>query len=358
MKKIGIMSMQRIANYGSFLQAYGLKKTIEDLGYYVEFVDYEFEKTLIVPEKKRFLTKLFKNINIIKKLKTRHGWNIFQKKYKQYLDKYFQIKDNKKNIRPKLDALVIGSDEVFNCMQSYPVGYSRELFGKNYESTKVLSYAASFGFTTYDMLLEHNISNEIFDLLSKFKGLSVRDANSIDILHKLGLKNIELNLDPVLISEYEISNITEYNNYIILYTYPGRLSHKEEVIIKKFAKKHNKKILSLGFYQSIADINLYVDPFDVLGYFKSADFIITDTFHGSIFSIKTNNKFCTIVRKSNSNKLTHLLEKLDKKDRIISDLNDLESFYLKDLDYSKTNKIILEEKKKSIDYLKRQLGDK
>ena len=49
MKKVGIMSMQRIKNYGSFLQAYGLKKNVENLGYDVEFVDYEYEKT--IPQK-------------------------------------------------------------------------------------------------------------------------------------------------------------------------------------------------------------------------------------------------------------------------------------------------------------------
>lgn len=52
MKKVGIMSMQRIINYGSFLQAYGLKKVIEGLGYEVEFVDYQVEKTLISDKKR------------------------------------------------------------------------------------------------------------------------------------------------------------------------------------------------------------------------------------------------------------------------------------------------------------------
>ena len=60
MKKVGIMSMQRIINYGSFLQAYGLKKVIEGLGYEVEFVDYQVEKTLKKEVKKRECSRSYK----------------------------------------------------------------------------------------------------------------------------------------------------------------------------------------------------------------------------------------------------------------------------------------------------------
>ena len=66
MKKVGIMSMQRIINYGSYLQAYGLYNTIRQLGYDVEFIDYHYECSLVKSKKNRLLNKLKKNINIIK----------------------------------------------------------------------------------------------------------------------------------------------------------------------------------------------------------------------------------------------------------------------------------------------------
>ena len=58
MKKIGIMSMQRIKNYGSFLQAYGLKKIIEKLGYEVEFVDYHIGEPIIKEENTKLKRKI------------------------------------------------------------------------------------------------------------------------------------------------------------------------------------------------------------------------------------------------------------------------------------------------------------
>lgn len=355
MKKIGIMSMQRIINYGSFLQAYGLYKTIKDLGYDVQFVDYHYGDSLENPEKKSIIYKIKKGMNIIAYLKRRNLYNNFRYQINKNLKILGVYKD--KNYVSDIDSLVIGSDEVFNCMQGYPVGYSLELFGKGFDDINVLSYAASFGYTTVEKLESHNKADEIANLLSKFKAISVRDENSASIVNKLCGINPEINLDPVLISDYtELLNKKKLmDNYIIVYAYSGRLTNEEEQYIKNFAKRNNKKIISLGFYQKIADYNIAASPLDVLGYFKHADYIITDTFHGSVFSIKTNAKFCTIVRQSNRNKLAHLLTVLKQSNRIVENLKDIDKLYEQDMDYSETNKIIEFETEKTKNYLKKNL---
>lgn len=360
MKKIGIMSMQRIKNYGSFLQAYGLKKNIEKLGYEVEFVDYEFEKQIIPKPKKSIIKKILNNINIFEYINKKKVLKQYDERFEKEFIPILCTKEN--NYRPKdIETLIIGSDEVFNCLQTYPVGYSRELFGKNYENIPVISYAASFGQTNYIKLKEHGINEEISSLLKKFKNISVRDKNSFDTVVELTQNKPYLNLDPVLVSNYddEIIDNVSINNYIIVYAYPGRLSKSEEKIIKKFAVKHNKKIVSFGMYQKIADIDITINPFEIFSYFKHADFIITDTFHGSIFSIKTHSKFCTLVRdgqKGNSNKVSDLLNRLKLSNRVITDINDLEKIYNKDINYKITDKIIKEEILKTEEYLKNNLG--
>lgn len=353
MKKIGIMSMQRITNYGSFLQAYGLKNTLEELGYDVQFVDYEFEKSIVTDagDKKNKITFY----NVLNKIRIKYEWKKFQKKYCKYLSDYLNISAIK-NIRPNnIEKLVIGSDEVFNCMQSYPVGYSKELFGKNYEKIDVISYAASFGFTNFELLEKYKIKDELADMLNNFKAISVRDENSFDIIKTITEQQPYMHLDPVLISNYEYCNYVNLKNYIIVYTYPGRLSSEEEQYIKKFAKENHKKIVSIGFYQTIADIHLCPSPLEVFSYFKNADYVITDTFHGTIFSIKTKAKFCTIIRNSNKNKLLYLLKKLNCEDRQVNSLNDIDRLFRKNINYDETCKIILEERNKSIEYLKKYL---
>lgn len=129
MKKVGIMSMQRIANYGSFLQAYALKQLIEELGCKVEFVDYHVG-TPVIAENADSKNKLVRKIE--KGLETfRYQAPLAHKlafiRYKQsFAKKYMPLLGitDEMNYNPTLDCLVIGSDEVFNCIQKNSnVGY-------------------------------------------------------------------------------------------------------------------------------------------------------------------------------------------------------------------------------------------
>ena len=93
---------------------------------------------------------------------------------------------------------------------------------------------------------------------------------------------------------------------------------------------------------------------EIMPYFSHADFIITDTFHGSIFSVKTHSKFCTIVRNGkngNNNKLVDLLRRLNKEEVIVDSLDKIEELYDAALDYTDIDKIIEREKSKTRDYL-------
>lgn len=356
MKKVGIMSMHRIINYGSYLQAFGLKITLEELGNCVEFVDYHYEGSFVKePSKIEIIwnkaVRAFKTKNYIFAKKS---FLTFQKEIHNALT---QIGVTEKNYNKQLDCLVIGSDEVFNCMQGYPVGYSRELFGYGFEHTDVISYAASFGFTTLDRLEQAGVKNEVGSLLSKFKAISVRDDNSEEIVCTLVGNPPERHLDPVLISNYGgyMKECCSLDNFIIVYAYNGRLTKEEEKEIKAFAKKKNKKIVSLGFYQAIADYNIKCHPLGVFDYFRKADFVITDTFHGTVFSIKMNTPFGTLIRESNSNKLTALLDQLHLKERAVSSIQEVYDLYDQKMDFSDTNRILEEERKKSIRYLQQNI---
>ena len=172
-KKIGIMSMQRIINYGSFLQAYGLKKMIESVSKSeVEFVDYRFGIDITDRLKK---PQAQKESVVDKVLKNRTPWNYLKKKrfFKEIERRLIQdlktIGVDELNYDCMVDTLVIGSDEVFNCIQSYPVGYSKQLFGDGYEDNKLVSYAASFGSTCYEDLVNTGIEKEIKIMLSKLQ---------------------------------------------------------------------------------------------------------------------------------------------------------------------------------------------
>ena len=196
MSKVGILSMQRIKNYGSFLQAYALKTLVEDLGHEVQFVDYHVEKPVIEMGNNtknssfsKIVQKMEGDAPFVQKMQYMIHKKNFGKKYYKLLGLTEDL-----NYNPKLDTLIIGSDEVFNCIQSNTnVGFSMELFGKNNNAKNLISYAASFGNTTVDKLKKYNKFDEVKNLIVKFNSISVRDTNSGKIINEMTEKNINYN---------------------------------------------------------------------------------------------------------------------------------------------------------------------
>ena len=166
-KDVGIMSMQRIYNYGSFMQAYALKKTIEHLGYNVQFVDYHKEEPLIKDKKSTRIEKIKEVFSGDAKLLHKIQYILHKKNFPKYQEA-LKLTD-RNNYNPKLDVLVIGSDEVFNLIQSNSnVGYSLELLGKDSNAKKTISYAASFGNTTLKKIIDYNKREDYEKYLRNF----------------------------------------------------------------------------------------------------------------------------------------------------------------------------------------------
>ena len=179
--KVSILSMQRIINCGSFLQAYALKTILENMGFSVEFIDikegeYREEKSI---QSSSYLQKISKYIskNFWKKLKFKSKSSKLESKIKHAQYKYLGISEEY-NYVPSDDsqAVIIGSDEVFNFNPKSDWGVSSQLFG-NINNPKVISYAASCGFMTYSDL-PSCCTKLIQDSLQKMKGISVRDTNT------------------------------------------------------------------------------------------------------------------------------------------------------------------------------------
>lgn len=369
--KVGIMSMQRIINYGSFLQAYGLKKTIESMGHEVQFVDYKIEPSVVSQNQGTvadnvFKTKLKKVVHMLypeyrawrkRQIKLNQTFSefvtVFQKEYLPALGITDEI-----NLAPEVDTLVIGSDEVFNCTQSGDkVGYSRQLFGEGNQAKRLISYAASFGNTTFEKLKTYSIDCEIGTYLSAFDAISVRDSNSYNIVKSLTGTEAYRNIDPVLLYPFtEVEDIEILlKDYIVVYAYADRISSEEAAEIRKFAQKKGKKVVALGFYQPFCDEWISATPLEVLAYVKYADYVITDTFHGTIFSIKYQKRFGTIIRESNKEKLGDLLRSFNLETHQIIDLRELPEIVESDVDERTISKLLKEKREAAIAYLKREL---
>ena len=357
--KIGILSMQEVKNYGSFLQAFSLKKNIEVLGHECDFVniipgrqigDYKQGKL----HKMQLLVERLWGWDFLKRFKTIYQ---FQTRFSKEFLPYLGVKSGR--TVEHHDIVVIGSDEVFNCAQKTWFGFSSQLYGEEIDADKIISYAASFGATTVEKLLQLGLKDEVGKMLNKnFSQISVRDENSRQVVMALIGKEPQMHVDPVLIYDYSefMPKEKHEGDYIIVYSYPGRISDEKEIAaIQDFAKKKRLRLLSIGHYFPWCDDVVVPSPFEVLAWFRDAAYVVTDTFHGSVFSIKYNKQFCTIVREMNNQKLTCLLKQFGLGSRIVTDLSRIDKIMDSTIDYQPVNEKIETEKNRSLAYLTAEL---
>ena len=152
--KICILSMQMVNNYGSLLQAYSLKKILEELGHTVSFLNIENNddenRLLATASHNNYSSEIERTLKInkyiVNKLILRFKELFSYKKYDLFRSQYLGIAGFENNYQ--YDACVIGSDEVFNCLQHAPWGFTSQLFGNVPQASRVMTYAACCGATT------------------------------------------------------------------------------------------------------------------------------------------------------------------------------------------------------------------
>lgn len=344
MKKIGLLTFHEGINHGGYFQAYSTYKTLEGLGYDVDVINYKNKKHHI-NEMRYFLLK--KNpIEIIKNV-----------------SKIFSFKKdvNKFSLNPKklchnasiinfdeYSHIVVGADIVWN-YQLPLVGHDSIYFGEKIPSqVKLVAYAPSAGAVN----IEEEIPEFVINGIKRFSHITVRDHNTQSLVEKIKGDKPEIALDPTFLYDFNGEEIQpKYNDYVLVYAYALRDDEIEQ--IKKFARKFNKKIIAIAYSQPWADLNLVnVSPFEWLGFFSKADYVVTSTFHGSIFCIKYKKEFAISMNDAIKNKVQTLLDLFSLHDREITKNQSVSSILSSKADYSIANEVIDKKVKFSREYLK------
>lgn len=363
--KICILSMQRVNNMGSLLQSYALKKILESLGADVEFIDIkkiEQDFALLGDYKQSFhgeneLSGLRGKLSKVDK----YAFNrIHIRKQCDIQDAEFEkFRNNTLKLEKKSDSYdlcVIGSDEVFNCLNAGAWGFTSQLFGNVPEAKEVITYAASCGSTTYEEL-PAIVADCIRDTFRRINGFSARDKNTHDFISRLTDKEIMDSFDPVLIynfdQEVDLASLLELpKHYCVIYSYYNRIHTTEEIqAIKEFCARNRLTPVAVGAPQFWLKNYVVCTPFQCLKIFQHADFVITDTFHGTIFSAKYAKKFAVLLRGSNRNKLLDLVEQIGIKNYLMDRVGELEEKYGMTHDKKTFDFLIKREQEKTIEYL-------
>lgn len=350
-KRIGVITLPFSPNYGWLLQTYAMQQILKKLGY---------DPILIY--RKWDLTK--NNSGLINALKRWIYYNFLCRK----LYSFFRKKINKTKIyrnnyelkavvnEYKLDAVIVGSDQVWRFENTRGVGYNFFLDFVEKDSIHKIAYAASFG-VDYWTGTEKEL-NYVKVLLHHFKAVSVRETSGVKLCTNLFNIKPSLVLDPTLLldsSDYEklINKHTLNTDTNILSTYILDPSNEKDKLIESIALRKNLQVKSLYIDKRKGSIHTYNSLQYWLANIRNAKYVIVDSFHGLVFCIIFKKNFLVISNKRRgTTRFESLLTMLNLNNRLIHDLSDLDYDVVdNDINYGDIEIILNKQRESSIKFL-------
>ena len=347
MNRIGIITLidPNNDNYGAFLQAFALKKFInkvckeQNISATAECLPYYNEKdmplTAFDVAKRKYLKKShnlfrfvfkFVKLSIIesnqKRTKRMLSFSSFGKKLTHNLTAC----PNYKNLRNfNCNLYVVGSDQVWNATKGIGMlGYWGGVKDDD-KNIKLVSYAASFG----NVMPAENLSEDVRNHLLNFNLISVREAKAKDyIVNKLGFSEdlISTCIDPsLLLQSYDYEEIIhnvafDFDKYVLIYLTGSNKKNKVLELAKKIAKSSNSKIIIVNkpsvvnFPETIFNPNIIykydTGPSEFVSLVKNAEYVITNSFHGTAFSLIFRKRFTVFEKKNKDLRLRELFKLL------------------------------------------------
>lgn len=362
-KNIIIVTFNKAHNYGAMLQEYALLKKTSELGNskVLNYNDFNIAKNYkyIGLGYGSFLSRLkmiikyiiFFNIN----RKRYYAFDDFEKKFIRLTQKECSSIEDIDSCIKNIDILITGSDQVWNPQITNGLSDIYALnFGK--KDIKRISYAASLGSSKIDKKMQ----NEYKDKISKLDCISVREESGAKALKNvIKNKEIDVTLDPTLLLEKSDwdkiadDGIKEKNKYILAYIV--QKNFEQIKIVNKISEETGLKVIhfeKIGRYENILRSAYTSGPQDFVSLIKNAEYVVTTSFHATVFSIIFNKKFWVVPHKVTGCRVTDLLNKLGISNRSVSTLEEFnKKDYNENIDYKKVNEILEKEREKSIKWL-------
>ncbi len=330
-RKLHIATLWNAFNYGAYLQAYALKTYCEKLGFEVSFLRECTEKRTYLAEISSDFSKMLYQFRLHRNyIKSQNIFNISE------------------SDDPSL-VTIVGADEIWNVNNPY-FSHLDLYIGKGTNSDFNIAYAACCnGADAIDF--EGEYGDSPFSSLSK---ISVRDRSTQNLVKAI-VPEMEcpIVLDPTfLLPDYkDILEEIVVKPYIFIYGYSFDNKSINDII--KFAKEKRLITISAGAYHGWTDMQIPAGPGLFLGLIKNANFVVTSTFHGSVFSILFNKQFASYC--GDNLKIIELLEDFNLINRNASQY-DLCGVLMEVIDYNTVNMILHEKRFISEKYIQESLN--
>lgn len=364
MKRISLITIHLGSNFGSILQAIATVNMFKEHQCSVVIVNY-------IPDRctwKRFFIRALKSptafiksvimfpIEIINK----HLYNSFLAKYAN-VSKPIYSNDDFVKACPKADVYVTGSDQVWNSIHNE--GLDKRYYFEGFpENVTKVAYSSSIGRED----LNEGEYLEMKRMLGTYKAISVREASAKTIIESMGYKVCHL-LDPTFMldkakwSQYRSKRIVK-EPYIMVYlpynTHDKNLIYKSVRVIAQCKKL---KVVTFSWTirpEKLADRTVYfADPGDFLSLMDYADYIVTNSFHGTAFSINLNKQFYVYLPTGFGTRIMSILNLCSLSDRLLKadEVVSVEKVE-RTIDYNSINSILNRERKLAHEFLDNALN--
>lgn len=378
--KIGILTIHNVNNYGAELQCYALCRKLQNMGYEAEVINFLFgihhdhdfrgEKlTVPISLKTKIKIKLLPVVQDFFCLFHHKNKAERNKRFKEFHTKYNKLT---KTVYPSVrslneasfnyDVLCIGSDQVWN----YEKGYSLEPFFACFDKngTKKISYGSSIGLSKLSDEAKKVFKKE----LSSFAYLSVREQQASDLLQKLLDKDVDVVLDPTLmLNSKEWLEVAKFDmcpkeKYVLVYIVTIKPCNYVLEVARKVAKEHGLKIVRIcrDAYpeRSGSDVEeiMTAGPSDFVGLLANAEFVVTNSFHGTVFSINFHKPFYSVIKNQHStnSRLTSILQKLSLENRLLPVGSPLPE--ISEIDFTVPAQCLEAEREHSLSFIRKALN--
>lgn len=317
MKNIGILTQPLIANYGGILQNYALQKILRNMGYNPITFDTRRKIPLFIFVLSTIKTILLffipgKRRPFFKRLEKR------KEVFDDFVNKYITKTEPFHNCHPELitnynlDAIIVGSDQVWRPQCNQKLDDSFLQFASDSRIRKI-AYAASFGVDYWEY--NYKSTKKYAELLKKFDFVSVRENSGITLCQKYLNTDAQENLDPTLLLDerdyLDLCASVKKNNSKFLAAYILDMTNEKKDILKHLSEE---KQLAIRYFSAEAESKLTIQEW--LAMFRDASYIVTDSFHGTIFSIIFKKDFQCLYNNNRGNARFESIMNLHKSGKI------------------------------------------
>lgn len=340
--KTATITWSTYLNFGTYLQAFALQYFLKNKGIENVIID-DYEHTIITYKNRKskilmFLRLLKKHFFFFIKPGRRREYEMF----KYFKDKYLEMdccSTDIDHLNNTYDLFICGSDQIWNPLTEYP---DKDFYFAVFSKKPKIAYAPSIGVTQMSIDSEQLLQRRISD----FQLLSGREREGCDIMRRLTGKDVPQVLDPTLLLDgvdYQIllkdKGKFQEKRYVVLYLLTWNESYYKAAL--EYSRKSNCELKYINVLNSAAKEikgGLYVGPAEFLHVIRDAEYVFTDSFHGSIFSMLFNVQFVTFRRfpydeNSMNSRIVNLHQMIGTEDHIVDETCLSKIYTVKNIDF-------------------------